>query len=144
MSEKIGRNDLCSCGSGKKYKKCCLGKVLESREKILTKEDFVIPGMGVSCEKSKVGKCDFCENDLVDQEYTNVHKVHGRFCSIGCEFALVLEQDLFMIGSSSELIPHLRDVHCLTKDQIRFGIDRIFEMGADVLCGALIDWEAYY
>lgn len=21
---KIGRNDLCSCGSGKKYKKCCL------------------------------------------------------------------------------------------------------------------------
>ncbi|MFT8709303.1 MAG: SEC-C metal-binding domain-containing protein [Sporolactobacillus sp.] len=23
---KIGRNDLCPCGSGKKYKKCCLGK----------------------------------------------------------------------------------------------------------------------
>lgn len=24
--EKIGRNDLCPCGSGQKYKKCCLGK----------------------------------------------------------------------------------------------------------------------
>lgn len=24
MSHKIGRNDLCSCGSGKKYKKCCM------------------------------------------------------------------------------------------------------------------------
>ncbi|OON95665.1 MAG: preprotein translocase subunit SecA [Epulopiscium sp. Nele67-Bin005] len=24
--EKIGRNDLCVCGSGKKYKKCCLHK----------------------------------------------------------------------------------------------------------------------
>jgi preprotein translocase subunit SecA len=23
VSEKIGRNDLCPCGSGKKYKKCC-------------------------------------------------------------------------------------------------------------------------
>lgn len=23
---KIGRNDLCACGSGKKYKKCCLAK----------------------------------------------------------------------------------------------------------------------
>lgn len=23
---KIGRNDPCSCGSGKKYKKCCLDK----------------------------------------------------------------------------------------------------------------------
>lgn len=25
-SEKIGRNDPCPCGSGRKYKKCCLGK----------------------------------------------------------------------------------------------------------------------
>jgi hypothetical protein len=23
---KIGRNDLCPCGSGRKFKKCCLGK----------------------------------------------------------------------------------------------------------------------
>jgi preprotein translocase subunit SecA len=23
---KVGRNDLCPCGSGKKYKKCCLPK----------------------------------------------------------------------------------------------------------------------
>lgn len=27
MSKKIGRNKPCPCGSGKKYKKCCLGKV---------------------------------------------------------------------------------------------------------------------
>jgi preprotein translocase subunit SecA len=27
---KIGRNDPCPCGSGKKYKKCCLGKGTES------------------------------------------------------------------------------------------------------------------
>ncbi|SHE37048.1 SEC-C metal-binding domain-containing protein [Clostridium fallax] len=25
-NKKVGRNDLCPCGSGKKYKKCCLGK----------------------------------------------------------------------------------------------------------------------
>ena len=25
MSKKIGRNDPCPCGSGKKYKRCCLG-----------------------------------------------------------------------------------------------------------------------
>jgi len=24
MGNKIGRNELCPCGSGKKYKKCCL------------------------------------------------------------------------------------------------------------------------
>jgi SEC-C motif-containing protein len=26
-STKIGRNDPCTCGSGRKFKKCCLGKV---------------------------------------------------------------------------------------------------------------------
>ncbi|MBU3133537.1 SEC-C domain-containing protein [Clostridium gasigenes] len=26
---KIGRNDICNCGSGKKYKKCCGGKVID-------------------------------------------------------------------------------------------------------------------
>jgi hypothetical protein len=26
QSHKMGRNDLCPCGSGKKYKKCCLIK----------------------------------------------------------------------------------------------------------------------
>ena len=25
---KIGRNDKCPCGSGKKYKKCCIGKMI--------------------------------------------------------------------------------------------------------------------
>jgi len=26
MTQKLGRNDPCHCGSGKKYKKCCLAK----------------------------------------------------------------------------------------------------------------------
>lgn len=26
MTEKVGRNDPCPCGSGKKYKSCCLPK----------------------------------------------------------------------------------------------------------------------
>lgn len=29
--KKIGRNDLCPCGSGKKHKKCCMDKDLEER-----------------------------------------------------------------------------------------------------------------
>lgn len=32
-NEKIGRNDPCSCGSGKKFKKCCLLKQ-EELEKV--------------------------------------------------------------------------------------------------------------
>lgn len=30
MTDKVGRNDNCPCGSGKKYKKCCLIKATES------------------------------------------------------------------------------------------------------------------
>lgn len=31
---KVGRNDGCPCGSGKKYKKCCLGKALVTKNHI--------------------------------------------------------------------------------------------------------------
>lgn len=35
----IGRNDPCSCGSGKKFKKCCMGKASEEA----TQADEAIP-----------------------------------------------------------------------------------------------------
>jgi len=31
-SSKTGRNKICSCGSGKKYKKCCINKKGSSHE----------------------------------------------------------------------------------------------------------------
>lgn len=31
MNEKIGRNDPCPCGSGKKYKSCCFGKPISKK-----------------------------------------------------------------------------------------------------------------
>lgn len=38
MSEKVGRNDPCPCGSGKKYKQCCLkDKLPGGRRKIKAK-----------------------------------------------------------------------------------------------------------
>ena len=43
--EKIGRNDPCPCGSGKKYKKCCMSK--EQQENKISKgaKPKVIPGL---------------------------------------------------------------------------------------------------
>ena len=32
---KIGRNDPCICGSGKKYKKCCMNKVQKGVENVV-------------------------------------------------------------------------------------------------------------
>ncbi len=41
--KKIGRNDLCYCGSGDKYKKCCLNsKQLIKKGSLLTKEDATL------------------------------------------------------------------------------------------------------
>ncbi|MEI8125738.1 MAG: SEC-C metal-binding domain-containing protein [Parachlamydiaceae bacterium] len=36
MDKKIGRNDPCSCGSGKKYKSCCALKAVK-KQKITAK-----------------------------------------------------------------------------------------------------------
>lgn len=45
MSEKIGRNDPCPCGSGKKYKNCCIGKPIKKplpfKAKLLTPKPVV-------------------------------------------------------------------------------------------------------
>jgi Tfp pilus assembly protein PilF len=36
---KIGRNEPCSCGSGKKFKKCCLGQTQETKRWVYTDLD---------------------------------------------------------------------------------------------------------
>jgi len=40
--KKVGRNDKCPCGSGKKYKHCCLPKIKENElpPKITVKKNF--------------------------------------------------------------------------------------------------------
>lgn len=50
-TKKIGRNEKCPCGSGKKYKKCCMGKNLNQSEvyeknKLMEylKNDYLING----------------------------------------------------------------------------------------------------
>ncbi|MCL2322252.1 MAG: SEC-C domain-containing protein [Oscillospiraceae bacterium] len=35
MSTKISRNELCPCGSGKKYKNCCMDKENEIKKEVL-------------------------------------------------------------------------------------------------------------
>ena len=34
MQRKIGRNEFCPCGSGLKFKKCCIVKVNKGEEKV--------------------------------------------------------------------------------------------------------------
>jgi hypothetical protein len=32
MNDKLGRNDLCPCGSGKKYKRCCMDNKIKVKD----------------------------------------------------------------------------------------------------------------
>lgn len=88
--------------------------------------------------------CEWCGNKTELDTYKNTQLAEGAFCSLECETAMLIGVDLFFMGSSAELIPHLRDIHCMTKDQIKIGIDKIFQGGDDILKGALIDWEDHF
>ncbi|WP_342303645.1 SEC-C metal-binding domain-containing protein [Methanolobus sp. ZRKC5] len=39
MADKIGRNDPCPCGSGKKYKKCCMFKDKEEKKSFMERTE---------------------------------------------------------------------------------------------------------
>src|SRR5205085_6354774 len=40
----VGRNDPCPCGSGKKFKKCCLGKPEPELQAVAAPDDRFYPG----------------------------------------------------------------------------------------------------
>lgn len=49
MNEKIGRNDPCPCGSGKKFKQCCISKPpapkpLKFKAKLISQPTKMIQG----------------------------------------------------------------------------------------------------
>ncbi|MCY6483795.1 SEC-C domain-containing protein [Clostridium aestuarii] len=67
---KIGRNDPCPCGSGKKYKKCCMNRMIESKNnadynknQLLVSSDFQRIATKVLPIKNILSEYDF--NDLV-------------------------------------------------------------------------------
>jgi hypothetical protein len=54
---RVGRNDPCPCGSGKKFKKCCLGK-----------QDTAVPFTGHDRESAQVRLADFAFRTELDEE----------------------------------------------------------------------------
>lgn len=86
---KIGRNDLCPCGSGRKYKRCCLEKEAELSREALPPGRFRFepgsyggPGRGympsIMCYKEhgpELWQEDYClvnPNKMYDDEETAV------------------------------------------------------------------------
>ncbi len=55
MSKKIGRNDPCPCGSGKKYKSCCWKKDQPKSSVDLKKRSLSVMKSGLAEKISQIG-----------------------------------------------------------------------------------------
>src|SRR5699024_8088596 len=85
---KVGRNDPCPCGSGKKYKKCCLGKeevtgvyaevdyleTIEEQEKWL--EDY--PVLDQERKQGEVRLSDIFDNESIEIDRLVYLALHHR------------------------------------------------------------------
>lgn len=67
---KIGRNDLCPCGSGKKYKKCCLDK----KEITLPYQNFIDKSLS-QYPKKKDNENKYDLYDFYKEEYIEIDKL---------------------------------------------------------------------
>lgn len=75
--KKVGRNQPCTCGSGKKYKKCCLNKPKERQNCIVV--DFGKPtkleGVGIT----KDGHVEFVQGErLIEGKKSYYHSFYDR------------------------------------------------------------------
>ena len=65
MSKPIGRNDPCPCGSGKKYKRCCLN-------------DPFLKSVTLLEPDAAVGRCAWCAMPMGEEERVVVLGAAGR------------------------------------------------------------------
>lgn len=74
---KVGRNDLCPCGSGKKYKKCCLDKEPSAVESVLRLISTEQPVQEVSVQpESKLTLTKL--KKMVERELKWAHPAHEQ------------------------------------------------------------------
>lgn len=63
---KTGRNEPCPCGSGKKYKRCCMGRAVSPGLVLTPKEDSELPDAGPVTQEMK----DATDKMLAEEGYT--------------------------------------------------------------------------
>jgi hypothetical protein len=96
---KIGSNDPCGCGSGKKYKKCCMNKkeedrttwdVLSIRERNLVLYNGVQNILGFNKGKN----WDDVRRELSNEQIIKIHKLYGSLWPIDTDiFSLLPKPD---------------------------------------------------
>jgi hypothetical protein len=75
--DKIGRNDPCSCGSGKKYKKCCLGPNSGDKNGSTT---VATPSLRQISDDASPLEIDFTYNPDIDIPEAERHSIEDVAC----------------------------------------------------------------
>lgn len=75
MSNKIGRNDPCPCGSGKKYKKCCYGR--EDNPEYSNPANFARNYKEMR-KASRIKECIYPDHSSCSERIINAHSIQNN------------------------------------------------------------------
>ena len=83
----IGRNDPCKCGSGKKYKKCCMQEDIKEQERLISNNCAI-------CSK-RIEKHEINRTTTMKRVIDNFKlQVTRPICSYKCSIAFDIKQKL--------------------------------------------------
>lgn len=85
---KIGRNDLCPCGSGKKFKKCCIDRIHDSDNEIFSNPENFIKNYKKLRHEAKIKQClhprkDECSERIIKAHSIQNNKILNRIANNG-------------------------------------------------------------
>lgn len=103
---KIKRNNPCPCGSGKKYKKCCMGKADDENYKNI---DRLQGNMHKSISQSKIKQCihpnsEECKGKIINAHSIQNNKILNKLAEAGHVFMLKpdIQNSIMDINTKSE------------------------------------------
>ncbi len=76
--KKTGRNEPCPCGSGKKYKKCCLNSSTVEADYVYTDLDELSNQVPALIKKGKYDEAEAICNILIEQYPQQIDGIHRR------------------------------------------------------------------
>ena len=109
--KKIGRNEPCPCGSGKKYKKCCFPKT-----EFPIDNDEQIANVNLSKDKPDVFNAPNTEIELFGAGYT-----------VKKHYANEVTKAIHLKGNIPDAIRHLIIEHEFSIKEIEIGVNHIIE-----------------
>lgn len=105
----IARNDPCPCGSGKKYKKCCMGKSATSAEAVPSQTETVMTALSLQ-QAGRLQEAAALYDQVLRAEPDNIDALHllGLIAHQAGQHQMALD----LIGRAIQVSPATALFHC--------------------------------